>query len=435
MTEVAIIGAGMAGLAAARTLSQAGVRCTLFDAADRVGGLVRSEQHGEITVDRGLQFFNTWYPAVKEILNPGEYSALKIKNFQPGINTVTREGSALIIDPVRAPSMVPKLLRSEFSSALRLGELVRMRNWLRSELMHRSSLELRGPSRFGHASDEPVAESLTKAGITGPVRQNAVDPILRAFLYDHGGETSAEFAKWVFVTLLRGTLALPERGMGDLAATMGRLGGVRVELNSQVSAVDVQPNGVELTVNGKTERFSHAIVATSAQAAHELIGTAVPEHRGQSTWWFTVSDEVHSDRLVTVDGSGELCIDLAGEVTSVAPAYAPGSQLIAAATSHPHSNGDFDAARDLPTEMQVRRDVASIYDCSPEALELVTRHDIPDALPLVGPNHAIQAQPAAELLDGRVAVAGAHTATSTIDGAIRSGQRSARAIAELLAEK
>ena len=80
MTEVAIIGAGMAGLAAARTLSQSGVRCTLFDAADRVGGLVRSEQHGEITVDRGLQFFNTWYPAVKEILNPGEYTALKIRS-------------------------------------------------------------------------------------------------------------------------------------------------------------------------------------------------------------------------------------------------------------------------------------------------------------------------------------------------------------------
>src|SRR5699024_10214007 len=121
--------------------------------------------------------------------------------------------------------------------------------------------------------------------------------------------------------------------------------------------------------------------------------------------------------------------------TSVAPAYAPGTQLIAAAASHPYSNGDFDAARDLPSEQEVRRDVSSIYDCSPEALELVTRHDIPDALPLVGPNHAIQAQPAAELLDGRVAVAGAHTATSTIDGAIRSGQRAARVIADLVAEK
>lgn len=435
MTEVAIIGAGMAGLAAARTLSQAGVRCTLFDAADRVGGVVRSEQYGEITVDRGLQFLNTWYPAVKEILSPGEYSALKIKNFQPGINTVTPAGSALIIDPVRAPSMVPKLLRSQFSSVLRLGELVRMRNWLRSERMHRSSLELRGPSRFGQASDEPVSASLDKAGITGPVRQNAVDPILRAFLYDRDGQGSAEFAKWVFVTLLRGTLALPERGMGDLAATMGRLGGVHVELNYQVSAVDIHTQGVDLTVNGKAERFSHAIVATSAQAAHDLIGTAVPEYRGQSTWWFSATDAVHSDRLVTVDGSGSLGIDLAAEVTSVAPAYAPGRQLIAAVASHPHSNGDFDAARDLPTEHDVRRGLSSIYDCSPEALELVTRQDIPDALPLVGPNHAFQAQPAAELLDGRVAVAGAHTATSTIDGAIRSGQRAARAIADLVAEK
>src|SRR5699024_12543596 len=94
VTEVAIIGAGMAGLAAARTLSQSGVRCTLFDAAERVGGVVRSEQHGEITVDRGLQVFNTWYPAVREILNPGEHAALSIKNSQPASNTAHPAGAA-----------------------------------------------------------------------------------------------------------------------------------------------------------------------------------------------------------------------------------------------------------------------------------------------------------------------------------------------------
>lgn len=431
MTEVAIIGAGMAGLAAARTLSQAGARCTLFEATDRVGGVVRAERHGEITVDRGLQFFNTWYPAVKEILNPGEYTALKIKNFQPGIQTITPSGSALIIDPVRAPSMVPKLLRSDFSSALQVGELVRMRNWLRSELVHRSSLEVRSPSRFGHP-DEPVAASLDAAGVTGRVRKNAVDPMLRAFLYDHEGASSAEFAKWVFVTLLRGTLALPEQGMSDLATTMGRVPGARVELNSPVEAVTVAPDGVELRVGGKPERFDYAIVATAAQAAHELIGTPVPPHVGQTTWWFTSEEKIESDRLVTVDGSGKLCFDLACEVTSVAPGYAPGTQLLAAVASHPHRNGDFDAARDLPAEDAVRESLAAVYGVSPAGFRLVTRHDIPDALPLVEPSQALREQTDAQLLDGRVAVAGAHIATSTIDGAIRSGQRAAKAIAELL---
>jgi len=39
--EVAIIGAGMAGLAAARVLQAHGVACELFEATDRLGGRAR----------------------------------------------------------------------------------------------------------------------------------------------------------------------------------------------------------------------------------------------------------------------------------------------------------------------------------------------------------------------------------------------------------
>ena len=71
MGEIAVIGGGIAGLAAARTLRNAGKRCVVIEARDTLGGHVQSERIDDITIDHGFQLFNSWYPALKEILRPG----------------------------------------------------------------------------------------------------------------------------------------------------------------------------------------------------------------------------------------------------------------------------------------------------------------------------------------------------------------------------
>ena len=53
--SIAVIGAGIAGLAAARTLSDAGHEVTVLESSDRVGGRVASDRiatpHGTCTVE------------------------------------------------------------------------------------------------------------------------------------------------------------------------------------------------------------------------------------------------------------------------------------------------------------------------------------------------------------------------------------------------
>ena len=56
MTDVIVIGAGVAGLAAARRLAAAGLRVTVLEASDRVGGRIRSiRQHG-LVLELGAEF-------------------------------------------------------------------------------------------------------------------------------------------------------------------------------------------------------------------------------------------------------------------------------------------------------------------------------------------------------------------------------------------
>ncbi len=81
MTEVAIIGAGLAGLSCALSLEAAGLSVTLLEASDAPGGRVRTDLVDGFRLDRGFQVMLTAYPEAKRLL---DYRALQLKPFEPG---------------------------------------------------------------------------------------------------------------------------------------------------------------------------------------------------------------------------------------------------------------------------------------------------------------------------------------------------------------
>lgn len=439
MNDVAIVGGGLAGLAAARTLRTAGIRCTLFEATDTLGGRVNSERFDDIIVDKGFQLLNSWYPAVKELLSPGEYSALNMRSFEAGIQTVTKEGPAFLGDPVRSPRIFAGILNPGTRSAISFRDLMALRKWLGTELSHRSSLELRKISDSRRNKDVSVAQSLDRSGVTRQIRRAAANPMMRAFLLDTDGETSAIYAKWVFATLLRGSATIPAQGMGDLSSLMSRVSGVNVELNSRVTRLNVvettdQAAGyvdVELGEHGRTDRFKYVILAVPQAEEAALLGRNLSAMRGQDTFWF-VSDEPVCERgVITVDGTGNTPIASIAEVTAVAPDYAPKRHLVQGTVAF---GGGPNALQehDVPGEQEMRRYMGELLGVDSSGWELVTRHHIPNAHPVLSPRRATRAANEDVMTNGHIALAGIQHANPTIDGALRSGQRAAKRVAELL---
>ncbi len=79
---IVIIGAGMAGLTCANYLHRAGRRVVVLEAADAVGGRVRTDLTADgFRLDRGFQVLLTKYPEVQRLL---DYGALKLRAFRSG---------------------------------------------------------------------------------------------------------------------------------------------------------------------------------------------------------------------------------------------------------------------------------------------------------------------------------------------------------------
>lgn len=98
MTDVIVVGAGLAGLCCAKYLKKAGVSCRLIEASDDVGGRVRTDLVDGFKLDRGFQVFLTAYPEARKIL---DYERLHLRTFYPG--ALIRQGGMFhrLADPFR----------------------------------------------------------------------------------------------------------------------------------------------------------------------------------------------------------------------------------------------------------------------------------------------------------------------------------------------
>lgn len=95
MNDVMIVGAGIAGLAAARELTTAGLQVCVLEKSRGVGGRLATRRlptpHGEVLVDHGAQYFTCRSQAFWELLMPLLEQG-KVKTWFEAAPTLTSEG-------------------------------------------------------------------------------------------------------------------------------------------------------------------------------------------------------------------------------------------------------------------------------------------------------------------------------------------------------
>ena len=409
--DVVVVGAGLAGLQCARELAAAGRTVTVLEAGDTIGGRVRTDEIDGFRCDRGFQVLNPAYPAVNRLLDVDD---LDLRQFWAGLLVRAGDGLRVVADPLRTRRLTVETIRS---GLLRPGELAAFARWMAPFLVD--------PQRAAAQPDATLARSLDEAGVTGPLRR-VLDRFLAGALAESHGASSANFTRLLLRAFSRGLPGLPARGMQAIPAQLAR-DVTDLRLNCPVVAVHPGPEpGVDLAGGGRL-RARHVVVATDPSTAAGLAGLSPVHMRGLVTWWFD-ADPAPDDRpLVVVDGrhgpegGPPGPVWNAAVVSAVASGYAPaGRCLVQATTLLDRPDGD-------SPEADVRRHVGEIYQCDTSRWTVVARHRIPEALP-AGSVPLRLTRPVT--IRPGLLVCGDHRDTASIQGALVSGERAARAILE-----
>ncbi|CAN0261905.1 unnamed protein product, partial [Ectocarpus fasciculatus] len=467
--QVAIIGAGVAGLVCARILTRGGFSVRLLEASDGVGGRVRTDEVDGFLLDRGFQVFIEAYPEPTRQLN---YKTLNLQKFDPGAIVRYDGGFHLVSDPIRKPGAIVDALVAPVGT---LVDKIRVG-------LHRIAIVFQKDEEIFGAPEETTYDFLTGTlGLSSSMVSRFFAPFYQGIFLSPLEEQSSLLFNFVFKMFSVGSASLPEGGMGEVPKQIAAdLPDGCLLLNTKVVSMDkieededdyddnegeedalLPYSGsfdgsprVRLTLEDGSELLAHAaVVATEAPVAAELLGEetalgggASPSTGRSSTCLYYAIDGPApvGGPILVLNGEGAKS---SGPVNNVvfleqtAPTYAPAGKSLASVTVV----GNPDCS-DSELEAKVRAHLAEWFDKKNKGGDegaggLSTRgadvakwkhlrtYRVPYAQPAQRPpvreggfyGRKVQ-------VDDAIFVCGDHRATPTLDGAMKSGVLAGEAV-------
>ncbi len=390
--HVAVVGGGLAGLAAALHLTHAGVPVQLFEAADRVGGQVVTDEVDGYLLDRGFQVHNTAYPEPARLLDE---PALELGTFLRGALLCEPGRRHLLADPRQAPRAATAFLTAPLGSPADRLALVRL-----------AAEALAEP--IGRLTRRP--ELTTQAYLrTHGLSERAIDGFLRPFLsgvfLESALGTSSRFFLLALRCFVRGRAVLPARGIGAIPAQLaGRLPAGTLRLAEPVERLPTDAAAV--------------IVATDTATAYRLLPALgePPAVTSVTTLYHAADAPPAGERAILLDATGTPTVANTVVLTNVVPSYAPaGKHLVSTSVLAPTAS-----------ETAVRQALRLFYGDAVADFEHLATVSVPAATPVQPPPLGDLRRPV-RVRDG-VYVAGAHRDTASTQGALVSGRRAAAAV-------
>ncbi len=402
-----IVGGGLAGLACAIRLNEAGARPVIFEAGDAPGGRVRTDWVEGFLLDRGFQVYLDAYPEAGILLDK---KSLDLRPFKPG--ALVYQGGRMwrVMDVFRDPR---HLLASAVAPIGSIPDKLRVA-WLKWRLARTSIGEIAAHE------DMTTEDYLRRAGFS----PRMIDGFFRAF---YGGiflerelRTSSRMFEFTFKMFSQGSATLPARGMGEIPRQLSsRLPDGTLRLGTRVTGI--QPGGITLESGGQIAGDAVVVATDAASAAKLIFGMEAPQPgwRSVTCLYFAAVRSPLGEAIIALDGTGGGLVNNVCVPSDVAPDYAPpGQALISVSVLGLPEPADLESRVLAELEGWFGPDVRTWRHLRTERIERALPEQAP-GVGLVGAgfrNHA------------GIFVCGDHLWSASIEGAIISGLRTADAI-------
>lgn len=411
-----IIGAGMAGLACANWLHRAGRPVLVLEAADAVGGRVRTDVTPEgFRLDRGFQILLTDYPEARRVF---DYGALNLKTFRSGAVIRLADGRETTLEnPLQAPLAAFSALASPIGT---LADKL---------LIGKFALALQGqsPEQLLARPAETTLAFLRRYGWSEQIIDRFFRPFFGGVYLDRELSTASNFFAFVFQQFVRGDAAVPALGIQQLPEQLAaRLPAGTVRLHTPVAAVLDAGRTVRLA-SGETLAAAATVLATDGPAAAQLLAGFLPPPttlaaRSTSCTYFATAGPApsHGPRLLHLHATPGALVHNVAFSAEVSAAVAPGGQGLVSVSTH----GEHGLSDEALTE-RLRPELAAWFGPAVAQWRHLRTYRIAGALPVYGPGQPVQ-QPLR--LTDTLLRCGDWTAYPSLNAALGTG----RQVAELL---
>ncbi|MDT0615319.1 NAD(P)/FAD-dependent oxidoreductase [Streptomyces lancefieldiae] len=437
--DVVVVGAGIAGLAAAHRLTRAGVTTTVLEAAHGVGGRMATEKVDGFRLDRIGQLLSTAFPELH--LTPG-LDGLTLLPFAPGVllhsegrhhragapagargargalHTVRALASAPRPGPApRRPVTVPRV-PGRTAPAPRTRAGAPLGTAVDQARLGAALTRLAGTpvERLLARPELPAGQALAARGLPARTIDGFLRPLLAALLCDPDLTTSSRCADLALRAFASGRPVLPAGGAEALPELLARTLPAGT-VHTGVRVTSVATNAVTTAEHGVI-RCRAVLVATDARAAAELLpGLRVPDFHPVTVLHHTTDEPPATGAHLLLDADRGGPVAHTAVVSLVDPSRAPGGRTLVSSTVLGPPPSDVDTA--------VRIHLSRLYGTPTSRWETLAVHHTAEAVPAMRPPHDLRRP--VRLLAG-LYVCGDHRDTSTVQGALHSGHRASAAI-------
>lgn len=324
---VIVVGAGLAGLTAARHLHDAGMRVSVFEAESTIGGRVRTRTHHEgFLIDRGFQILLDAYPALARNV---DLDRLGARAFASGANIWTGTRLVPLGNPLRHPRL---LLRDATSPVFGAADKLSLAKWAAEVYRARWTTA----AEAANASEDVSAlAELRSLGFSNAFIDRFARPFWGGIALDRSLSVSAGVLRFTTKMFLAGDAVLLRDGAGAIPrAIADHLPQESIHTSARVDALVVNDGAVTgARIAGEVVDASSVVIATDPPVAAQLTGfTTIPTTSvGCVTVYLTVDKAADIGTFLTLDGTGSQPVNHIAPLSQVQPSYAPdGPQLIAA---------------------------------------------------------------------------------------------------------
>lgn len=402
--KIHIVGAGISGLIAAKTLEDAGYTPIILEASDGVGGRVKTDIVEGYQLDHGFQVLLNAYPKAKDHL---DFKALDLQVLKPGAVIFSDGKSQTIGDPLRDFSLfLPTLFASvgSFSDKLKILKL--------NTALKNTTLDTIFSSEFG-----TTLEYLKSKGFSDKIIEQFFKPFFSGIFLEPNLETSSRMFQFVYKMFGEGMAVLPKDGIAAISNQLkNNLKTTQFQFNTKVKQVN--DTNIEL-INGESLETHFTIIATTADQLIPNLKNQKQDWKSCYNLYFETEKRTIEAPIIGLIADKQALVNNIFYHNSVATNTKGDKELLSVTVVKAHQLSESDLVDKVVKELK--------QYCNITTHKFLKCYHIKQALPeLKELQNSIS--PTETQLKPTIFVAGDHLLNGSLNAAMLSGERAAQGV-------